>query len=75
MWLAVRQVPHFMVSWYDECMERIQYTVKIHPALEGGYWAEVPALPGCVTQAETLPELERNLHEEPAEGHLFALVV
>lgn len=35
----------------------------IHQAEEGGYWAEVPALPGCVTQAETMPELEQNLQE------------
>jgi predicted RNase H-like HicB family nuclease len=35
----------------------------IHEAEEGGYWAEVPALPGCVTQGETLAELEHNLHE------------
>jgi len=26
-------------------------------------WAEVPALPGCFTQADTLEELEKNLHE------------
>jgi len=31
--------------------------------LKGGYWAEVPALPGCVTQAETREELKSNLHE------------
>ena len=30
---------------------------------EGGYWAEVPALPGCVTQGETKAELESNLRE------------
>lgn len=35
----------------------------IHPAEEGGFWAEVPALPGCVTQGETLDELKGNLHE------------
>ncbi len=35
----------------------------IHKADEGGYWAEVPALPGCVTQAETLDELEVNICE------------
>ena len=35
----------------------------MHPAEEGGYWAEVPALPGCVTQGETLQELEANLRE------------
>jgi predicted RNase H-like HicB family nuclease len=35
----------------------------IHQAEEGGYWAEVPALPGCVTQGETREELEQNLRE------------
>lgn len=35
----------------------------IHDAEEGGYWAEVPALPGCVTQGETLTELHENLRE------------
>ena len=35
----------------------------IHKADEGGFWAEVPALPGCVTQAETLPELRTNIRE------------
>ena len=35
----------------------------IHEAEEGGYWAEVPALPGCVTQGETLEEIEANLRE------------
>ena len=28
-----------------------------------GYWAEVPAIPGCATQAETLDELMQNLRE------------
>ena len=35
----------------------------IHKAEEGGFWAEVPALPGCLTQAETLDELQANLRE------------
>ena len=35
----------------------------VHEAEEGGYWAEVPALPGCYTQAETLDELKANLKE------------
>ena len=43
----------------------------VHKAEEGGYWAEVPALPGCVTQAETMPELRRNLLEA-IEGWLEA---
>lgn len=43
----------------------------IHVAEEGGYWAEVPALPGCVTQADTREELETNL-QEAVEGWLSA---
>ena len=37
--------------------------VIVHTAEEGGFWAEVPALPGCVTQAETMEELIPNIHE------------
>lgn len=37
--------------------------VVIHEAEEGGYWAEVPALPGCATQGETFEELLKNLYE------------
>jgi len=37
--------------------------VIIHKAEEGGFWAEVPALPGCATQGETLEDLMRNIHE------------
>jgi predicted RNase H-like HicB family nuclease len=37
--------------------------VVIHEAEEGGYWAEVPAIPGCATQGETLIELLQNLYE------------
>jgi predicted RNase H-like HicB family nuclease len=37
--------------------------VVVHEAEEGGFWAEVPALPGCATQGETFEELLRNLYE------------
>lgn len=37
--------------------------VVVHNAEEGGYWAEVPAIPGCMTQAETFDELLQNLYE------------
>ena len=37
--------------------------IVVHEAEEGGYWAEVPAIPGCATQGETLDELEANLRE------------
>ncbi|MBE9062351.1 type II toxin-antitoxin system HicB family antitoxin [cf. Phormidesmis sp. LEGE 11477] len=35
----------------------------IHPAEEGGYWAEVPALPGCITEGETMEEVVANLRD------------
>ncbi len=35
----------------------------VHEAEEGGYWAEVPAIPGCATQGESLQELRANLLE------------
>lgn len=35
----------------------------IHDAEEGGFWAEVPAIPGCVSQGDTMDELLANLRE------------
>ena len=35
----------------------------IHEAEEGGYWAEVPAIPGCATQGEDLKELIANVYD------------
>ena len=37
--------------------------VVVHESDEGGYWAEVPAIPGCATQGETFEELLHNLYE------------
>jgi predicted RNase H-like HicB family nuclease len=37
--------------------------VVVHDAEEGGYWAEVPALPGCVTEGDTFEELLANLDD------------
>jgi predicted RNase H-like HicB family nuclease len=37
--------------------------VVVHEAVEGGYWAEVPAIPGCATEGDTFEELLKNLHE------------
>ncbi|MEK7990002.1 MAG: type II toxin-antitoxin system HicB family antitoxin [Thiotrichaceae bacterium] len=37
--------------------------IIIHEAEEGGFWAEVPAIEGCVTQGETFEELLANLYE------------
>ncbi|HWD39149.1 MAG TPA: type II toxin-antitoxin system HicB family antitoxin [Fimbriimonas sp.] len=38
----------------------MKFKVVVHRAEEGGHWAEVPALPGCFTQAESLEELRRR---------------
>ena len=51
------------------CPSRIDETrimklkVVIHKAAEGGYWAQVPSIPGCATQGETLEELIENLYD------------
>jgi predicted RNase H-like HicB family nuclease len=37
--------------------------IVVHEAEEGGFWAEVPAIPGCATQGETMDELMANLRE------------
>jgi predicted RNase H-like HicB family nuclease len=41
----------------------------IHPAEEGGFWAEIPALPGCVSEGDTLDETLANIRDA-AEGWL-----
>ena len=41
----------------------------VHPAEEGGYWAEVPALPGCITEGDTMEEVMANL-KDAIEGWL-----
>lgn len=35
----------------------------IHPAEEGGYWAEAPALPGCIPEGDTMEEVMANLKD------------
>jgi len=40
-----------------------KYAVVIHEEPEGGFWAEVPALPGCYSQGESIEELLDNISE------------
>jgi predicted RNase H-like HicB family nuclease len=50
----------------------VTLTALVHPETEsGGYSAEVPALPGCFTQGDTLDEVRERL-KEAAEGWLAA---
>lgn len=48
------------VSGIDELVGQ---RVVVHRADEGGYWAEVPSIPGCATQGESLEELMANICE------------
>lgn len=43
--------------------------VLVHPAEEGGFWAEIPALPGCISEGDTFEEMLDNI-QEAAEGWL-----
>ena len=37
--------------------------VVVHEAEEGGFWAEVPSIPGCATQGDSFEELLNNIYE------------
>ena len=68
-------------------MTGMKLKVVVHEAEEGGYWAEVPAIPGCATQGENFEELLKNLYEavegclavepepEPADGRIIEIAV
>ena len=43
--------------------KRFKFRAVIHEADEGGYWAEVPGFPGCISEAETLDEMRANIRE------------
>jgi predicted RNase H-like HicB family nuclease len=44
----------------------MQLKVVVHKADEGGFWAEVPAIPGCASQGDTMDELLANVREAVA---------
>jgi predicted RNase H-like HicB family nuclease len=50
----------------------MQFTVIVHNAEEGGYWVEVPSLPGCFSQGETIDEALSNVREA-IEVHIQGL--
>ncbi len=50
----------------------LKFTVVFERAVEGGYVAIVPSLPGCVTQGETLAEAERMV-KEAIQGYCESL--
>jgi predicted RNase H-like HicB family nuclease len=58
----------------------VKLKVIVHEEEAGGYWAEVPSIPGCATEGDTFEELLKNLYEavegclsvavEPVTGHV-----
>jgi predicted RNase H-like HicB family nuclease len=52
-----------IVASKSEDFAHLKIKVVVHDAEEGGYWAEVPAIPGCATQGDTMEELLGNLRE------------
>jgi predicted RNase H-like HicB family nuclease len=52
-----------IITGREDAMSGDTIKVKIHKAEEGGYWAEVENMPGCITEGETLEEVRSNLKE------------
>jgi len=44
-------------------MADVHYAVVVHPDEDGGYWTEVPGLPGTGSQGETVEEAIANTRE------------
>ena len=51
----------------------MEYSIVIHNAEEGGYWAEVPALEGCYAQGETIEETLEDM-KGAIETHIEFLI-
>jgi len=51
------------IGIHENIVAPVNYTVIIHPAEEGGFWAKCPQLPGCFTQGESLREIQANMYE------------
>lgn len=50
----------------------MKYRVVIQPDEDGMFVAEVPSLPGCISQGKTRNEALKNIHEA-IEGYLESL--
>ena len=54
-------------------MPQYRYTAVFEPAVEGGYVVSVPALPGLVTEGDTIEEA-RAMVKDAIRGYLESLV-
>ena len=52
---------------------KVKILASVRHAEEGGYWAEIPMLPGCYTQGDSWVELEDNLVDVAARWRESAL--
>jgi predicted RNase H-like HicB family nuclease len=43
--------------------QQLEYIVIVHKAEEGGFWTEVPSLPGAGSQGESMDETIANTKE------------
>ncbi|MEE8131561.1 MAG: type II toxin-antitoxin system HicB family antitoxin [Candidatus Paceibacterota bacterium] len=50
----------------------LTYTVELEPQKEGGYTVVVPALPGCISEGDTLDKALKNA-KDAIEGYLFVM--
>lgn len=50
----------------------LTYTVKLEPQKEGGFTVSVPALPGCISEGDTLKEALENI-KDAIEAYLFVM--
>ena len=50
-------------SFHEQDANAMKFKVIVHEAEEGGFWANVPTLPGCVSEADTMEEMLVNIRE------------
>lgn len=49
-----------------------EFLIIVHPDDEGGYWTEVPALPGCGSQGDTV-EIAVEMTRDAIAGFIESL--
>ena len=52
-----------IMSIQNDCGNQIMKIQIVVHEDEDGFWAEVPSVPGCVSQGDTFEELLPNLYE------------
>lgn len=63
--LAVGELfPSYQSAILDTGLEIVmKFKIIVHEAEEGGFWAQVPSIPGCASQGDTMEELLANVRE------------